>query len=237
LQLTINRPRVLRFEDEGGMLPIHQVGATVVYGPRRGDAGLELGLGIGNGHGRVLEAIQTGGDNNRAKSLLLRVGAVGIGHPALRFGINLGLDSIAPEPATVRPLAPDTSILELITGVYLALRGEHAIVFSETYNVMHRAMGTSWQVTDGFVLAGYRLGRFIPFGQIEARRGDGASDPFYNPAAAINSETIPPVDYIEGIAGLHFDLNTWSAFKLELTARRQGGLDDYRAELNWSFGR
>jgi hypothetical protein len=237
LQLTINRPRVLRFEDDGGMLPIHQVGVTAVYGPQRGDAGVEIGLGVGNGHGRALEAIQTGGDDNRAKSVLLRVGAVGFGHAALRFGINVGLDGIAPQPATVRPLAPDTSILEIITGVYLALRGEHALVFSETYNVLHRAMGTSWQVTDGFLLAGYRIGPFIPFGQIEVRRGDGASDPFYNPAAAINSETLPPVDSIEGIAGLHFDLNTWSAFKLELSGRRQDGLDDYRVELNWSFGR
>ena len=117
----------------------------------------------------------------------------------------------------MRPLAPDTSIFELITGVYLALRSDRVLVFSETYNVLHRAMGTSWQVTDGFFLAGYRIGKFIPFGQIEARRGDGAADPFYNPAAAVNSATPPPVDYIEGIAGLHFDLNTWSAITLALS--------------------
>src|SRR5438477_780437 len=89
LQLTIDRPHVLRFEDDGGMLPVHQVGVTAVYGPMRGDAGLEIGLGLGNGHGRALDAIQTGGDNNRAKSVLLRLGAVGIGHPALRFGLNV----------------------------------------------------------------------------------------------------------------------------------------------------
>jgi hypothetical protein len=237
LQLTIDRPHVLRFEDDGGMLPVHQVGATVVYGPRRGDPGVELALGVGNGHGRVLEVIQTGSDNNREKSVLLRLGAVGVGHPALRFGINVAVDLIAPEPADVRPLAPDAEILEVISGVYLALRAEHVLVFSETYNVFHRAMGQTWQVTDGFFLAGYRFGKYIPFAQVEARHGDGAIDPFYNPSPAINSVTVPPIDYVEGIAGLHFDLNAWSALKLELTGRRQADVDDYRVELNWSFGR
>lgn len=237
LQLTIDRPHVLHFEDDGGMLPIHHVGVTAVYGPKRGDPGVEIGVGIGNGHGRVLEFVQTGGDNNLAKSVLLRVGAVGIGHPSLRFGVNVAVDSIAPEPIDVRPLAPGTALLEVITGFYLALRAEHVIVFSETYNVLHHANATSWQVTDGFLLAGYRVGKFIPFGQIEVRRGDGATDPFYNPDPGIHSETVPPLDYLEGIAGLHFDLNTWSALKLQLSAHNQGGVNDYRAELNWSFGR
>jgi hypothetical protein len=237
LQLTIDRPHVVQFEDHGGMLPIHQVGVTVAYGPRRGDAGVELALGVGNGHGRALDAIQTGGDNNLAKSVLVRLGVVGFGHPALRLGINAAVDVIAPEPAAVRPLAPDVEILEVIAGAYLALRGEHALVFSETYSVLHQAMGRTWQVTDGFFLAGYRFGRYTPYAQFEVRRGDGAIDPFYNPSPTIQSETVPPIDYLEGIAGLHFDLNAWSALKLELSGRRQGDIDDYRVELNWSFGR
>jgi len=237
LQLTINRPRVLRFEDEGGMLPVHQVGITAVYGPSRGEAGLEVGVGVGNGHGRVLEQIQTTGDDNHAKSMLLRVGAVGYGHPALRFGINVAVDDIAAQPEAVRPLAPDASILELITGVYLSLRAEHVLVFSETYNIAHFAMGQSWQVTDGFLLAGYRLDKTIPYAQIEARRGDGAVDPFYNPSPALNSETVSPTNYVEGLVGVHYDLNSWSALKLEVADRRFNGTSDYRVELNWSFGR
>jgi hypothetical protein len=237
LQLTIDRPRVLRFEDDGGMLPIHQVGVTAAYGPKRGNAGIELAVGVGNGHGRVLEAIQNGGDNNQAKSALARLGLVGIGHPGLRVGVNFGFDVIAPELAAVRPLAPDAEILELITGAYVALRSDRLIVYSEGYNVVHRAMGTTWQVTDGFILAGFRIGKFIPFGQIEMRKGDGATDPYYRPDPTINSESVAPLDFTEGIGGVHYDLNAWSALKVEVSARRQAGVDDYRAELNWSFGR
>ena len=237
LQLTIDRPHVLRFEDEGGMLPVHQVGVTAIYGPGRGEPGLEVALGVGNGHGRVLELIQTTGDDNDAKSVLLRVGAVGYGHPALRFGINVAVDDIAAQPATVRPQAPDASILEVITGAYLSLRAEHVLVFSETYNIAHFAMGQSWQVTDGFFLAGYRLDKLIPYAQVEARRGDGATDPFFNPAATLNSETVAPTNYVEGLVGLHYDLNPWSALKLEVADGRYNNVSDYRVELNWSFGR
>jgi hypothetical protein len=244
LQLTINRPHVLRFEDEGGMLQVHSVGVAATYGPGRGHSGLEIALGVGNGHGPTLDRIQTESDNNWAKSVLVRIGAVGIGHPALRFGVNVAIDSIAPEDATVRPLLPDRSIFELLTGAYVALRSESLIAFSETYNVLHRGGGQTWQVTDGFVILGVPVGRFTPFAEIEVRHGDGLTDPFYNPDPMVHSEVPPPGNFVEGIAGLRFELSAWSALKLELAASRvQLAADpsrsesDYRAELNWSFGR
>ncbi|HEX7840659.1 MAG TPA: hypothetical protein VF469_24445 [Kofleriaceae bacterium] len=246
LQLTINRPHVLRFEDEGGMLQVHQVGVTAVYGPERGGQGLEVGLGVGNGHGASIVDVQTLGDNNLAKSVLLRIGEAGLDHGALRFGVNLGFDKIAAEPVTVRPLLPGTPIYELITGAYGALRSDTWIAFSEIYNVYHRAAGRSWQITDGFLIGGYRLGPYIPYAQLEVRHGDGLTDPFYNPDPVLKPEAAIPSNYIEGILGLHYDLGTWSALKLELSGRRfqtlsaGGGAannNDYRIELNWSFGR
>ena len=245
LQLTINRPRVLRFEDEGGMLQVHQVGVTAVYGPERGDHGLEVAVGVGNGHGPSIVDVQTLGDNNLAKSVVIRVGEVGLDHDALRFGVNLGIDQIAAEPATVRPLSPGVRIFELLSGAYVALRSDTWIAFSEVYNVLHRAMGRTWQITDGFAIVGYRLGPYIPYAQLEARRGDGLFDPFYNPDPMASPEAAIPGNYVEGILGMHYDLSTWSALKLELSARRFQSLDDgfvanhndYRVELNWSFGR
>ena len=237
LQLTINRPHVLRFEDEGGFLQVHSVGVSASYAPPRGDHGLEVAVGAGNGHGRTIDQVQTQADNNWAKSILLRVGAVGIGHPALRFGFNIAVDKIAREDVTLRPLLPGKAIFELVTGVYLALRGEHLMVFSETYNVLHRGGNRYWQITDGFLVAGYRFGQFIPYGELEARRGDGPRDPFYNPDPATGSEAVAPGDLFEAIAGLRYEVNAWSALKLELSAGTYERVSDYRAELNWSFGR
>jgi hypothetical protein len=244
LQLTIDRPRVLRFEDDGGVLQIHAVGVDVAYGPARGDSGLEVAVAVSNGSGPTLVGIQTNHDDNWAKSLLVRIGAVGIGHPALRFGINIGVDSIAPEDASVRPLLPDQSIFEVVTGAYLALRSEGLILFSEAYNILHHGGGKTWQFTDGFVVAGYRFGRFIPYAEFEARQGDGLSDPYLNPSPVASPESVPPANFVEGTAGLRYDLSSWSALKLELAANRfdvamdpARSVTGYRAALNWSFGR
>ena len=242
LQLTINRPYVLRFEDEGGFLPVHQVGANLAYGPKRGDGGVEFAVGVANGHGPVLEEIQTNFDNNWSKSVLVRIGAVGIGSPSLRFGVNFGVDGIEPADATVRPFLADTRIVEIITGAYIASRSDPIQLFAEVYNVLHRGGDRAWGTTDGFVTFGYRVGAFIPFGQLEIRHGDGLGDPFYRPNPALESETVSPTNFVSGIAGMRYEINPWSALKLELEAHKVQTADssyrnDYRAELNWSFGR
>jgi hypothetical protein len=238
LQLTIDRPHVLRFEDHGGMLPIHHVGVSVAHGPPRGEPGLEVAFELGNGHGPTLLGIQNLGDDNAAKSGLVRVGAVGLLNDTLRFGANLGVDEIAAAPATVYPLLPDRPMLELITGLYLALRGDSLVIYSEMYDVLHRGAGRSWNTADGFVVAGYRLGKLIPYVQVEARRGDGRTDPFYNPEPMTHPEAMPPTDYTELTLGLHHDLSSWSALKLELEGHEPDiGSTEYRIELNWSFGR
>ena len=238
LQLTIKRPRVLGFEEGGGVLATHTTGITAMVGPKRGDSGFEAVVAVGNGHGRTIDVVQEGADNNWEKSVLVRLGAVGIGHPALRFGMNIGVDSIAPEPATVRPLLPDQQIFELVTGVFLALRGERLIVFSETYNVLHRGGGQIWQFTDGFLIAGYRFGPLVPFAEIEARGGNGADDPYYRPDPATGSASVPPGNFVEGTLGARYEVNAWSALKFELAAiSLANGSENYRAEINWSFGR
>lgn len=237
LQLTKRRPRVVDFEQAGGVLPTHSTGVTASYGPKRGDSGTELLVSVGNGHGRTLDTVQTESDNNAFKSVLVRLSAIGIGDPALRFGVNAAVDEIAAEPATVRPMLPDRAILELVTGVYLSLRDDHLMVFSETYNILHRSGTQNWQFTGGFLLAGYRFGHFTPYAEIEARSGAGAIDPFYQPDPAIDAHITKPANFVEGTAGVRYELNTWSALKLELAAASFSDRNDYRAELNWSFGR
>lgn len=237
LQLTKRRPRVVDFEQAGGVLATHSTGVTATYGPKRGDSGVEVLVSVGNGHGRTLDTGLTESDNNAFKSVLLRLGAIGFGDPALRFGVNVAVDEIAPEPAAVRPMLPDRAIQELVTGFYLAFRGDRAVVFSETYNILHHSGDQNWQFTDGFLLAGYRFGQFTPYGEIEARYGDGALDPYYQPDPAVDAHITKPANFVEGTVGVRYELNTWSALKLEMAAANFADRTDYRAELNWSFGR
>jgi hypothetical protein len=87
------------------------------------------------------------------------------------------------------PIHPSS---EVIAGVYGALRLDTWIAFSEVYDVFHRAADRSWQIADGFVIAGYRIGPYIPYAQVEARHGDGLTDPFYNPDPRASLEAVSP---------------------------------------------
>jgi hypothetical protein len=219
-------------------------------------------LAVSNGHGPTLLGIQTNADDNAFKAVLVRVGGVGFAHDTLRFGVNAMVDQLAAETFTnaagmaapVYPLLPNTTMYELITGAYVALRTDAVVVFSEIYNVLHTGGGKRWDTTDGFVVAGYRLGKMIPYGEVEVRYGDGASDPFYNPAVEFTPEATAATNNVELIAGMKYDLSAWSALKVELGYRRLGGhqsganqgvdetplvsnTNDFRAQVNWSFGR
>src|SRR5262249_47184511 len=69
LQLPVERPRAVRFEDEGGILPIHWVGATGHWRPFvQGDQQVELAAAVGNGHGVIVDNILTEGDTNGFKA-------------------------------------------------------------------------------------------------------------------------------------------------------------------------
>ena len=234
LQLTIARPQVIEFEDHGGMLPIHHVGVTVAHAPERGQ-GMDFALSVGNGHGPTLMDVQGLHDDNLAKSVLVRVGFIA---GMLRFGGNIGFDTMHSQPATIRPLLPDAVMHELITGLYVALRGDPLVLYSEVYDVRHTGGNKAWNIIDGFVLVGYRIDRLIPYVQGEARMGDGATDPFYNPDPTYQPDMMAPMDFTSVIVGAHYDLSTWSALKLELEGREtMMGDAEYRVELNWSFGR
>jgi hypothetical protein len=262
LQLTIDRPRVLRFEDDGGMLPVHQTGVTFEHGPPRGEAGLDVVIAVSNGQGPTNLGIQTNGDDNLAKALLLRIGGVGFAHDTLRFGVNVMIDKIQGDSfvnaggltVPVYPLLPNANMTALITGAYLALRAEQLSVFSEVYNVLHAGGGKSWDTTAGFAVVGYRIGKYIPYGLLEARYGDGGADPFFNPDPEAAPEATGATNDIEAIAGLKYELSPWCALKFELGTRHLGGnqtganqgvdemplvngTDEYRAQVNWSFGR
>jgi hypothetical protein len=260
LQPTVDRPHMLRFEDDGGLLPVHQVGVTAIHGPPRGEAGVEVAFGVGNGRNAAPSNILMEEDTNQFKALLLRVGTVGIGDRTLRMGVNASIDKIAADPSRQMGLWGG-AIYELITGAYVAQRGEHVLVLSELYNLNHRFNGTSTNFLDGFLVAGYKIDKVMPFVAFEFRKGDGATDPYfqqYQSSEFQSMETQQQLDLFEGALGLRYEFLTWATLKLEagfshdqfndgtpttsgeapvLGAADLKTYNDYRVEMNLSFGR
>ncbi|MEP6652103.1 MAG: hypothetical protein ABJA82_02025 [Myxococcales bacterium] len=247
LQLPIERPRIVRFEDEGGILPIHWVGVTGHWRPLlQGDQQVELSGSIGNGHGAIVDNILTEGDTNGFKAVLAKIELKGFGARDLRLGASATYDQIGALPAAAamggfaRPALPDTMIREFIGNAYVAYRGPDLTLISEVYEVIHSvsgAMGRPWKTFDAFALVGYRIGEFVPYVLGEIRRTPTTlPDPFFFPDPMLSSAIL--TDFEEITAGLRWDLTTWSALKLEY----RGTLTDdttmrvHRGMIDWSFG-
>ena len=218
MQLTIDRPRIVRFEDEGGILPIHWVGVTGHLRPFvEGDRQVELSGGVGNGHGDIVDNILTEGDNNSFKSILGKVELKGFGARDLRLGLSGVYDQIRALPATdamggpTRPALPDTFIREIIANAYLVYRGPDLTLISEVYEVLHTAsgpIGGHWSTVDAYALGGYRFGELVPYVMGEIRRTPtGVPDPFFFPDPSLPLDPTGILrDFVEITAGLRWDL-------------------------------
>ena len=88
LQPTIARPRWVAFEDDGGILPVHWVGA----GSRRARADrstptVNIMLTVGNGRGKIVDDVRNNRDYQTMKAFHGSLELVGIGRPELRVGV------------------------------------------------------------------------------------------------------------------------------------------------------
>jgi hypothetical protein len=248
LQLPIERPHIVEFEDSGGLLPVHWVGVTGRLRALVGERQLDVIGSVGNGRGNIIDDVRVTDDTNDWKAVLLKVEARGFGARDLYLGVSGIFDRIAPLPAlsptggAIRPALPDVTIGELIANAYVAYRGPELTIIAEAYDIHHQANGQKWNTFDPFLLLGYRIGQWVPFVLGEARMGDVASDPFFFPVPGAPLDATYPRwgRVMEGTGGLRWDLNTWSAVKFEYRATRPLPKDStslvQRFMIDWTFG-
>ena len=226
LQTPIERPHVLRFEDDGGLVPVHWVGAH--YTLRLG-SNVQIVGGVANGRGKTKEEVQVLTDTNDAKAVLFKIRVKGSG---LEVGAGAIYDRIAPADATARPALPATSIQELDGNIYAVANTDDVLMIAEGYALHHRAAGKGWTTFAGVGLIGLRVRPWwVPYVEADVIYADDA-DPYFQPMPGAPSLTL-----YEGIVGARFEVSTWSAVKLEARLTRSNGdKDDYTGIANWSFG-
>jgi hypothetical protein len=237
LHLPIARPRALRGEDSGGILPIHWIGLEGGARATIGSGALTIAGGVGNGRGRDEQSIPLRRDTNNFKSVKVKIEYLGLGWPDLRVGVGGLYDPIAPESMDVRPALPDARIDETIANAYAAYRGGELTLIAEAYSIWHRAEVATFNTTDAFVVIGYRFGRLTPYLQLERTDERGGVDPFYTPVPGMPTPSTP-IDQTELLLGARFDPSVWSALKVEYRHTRIDAADgaDHSLAVNWSFG-
>ncbi|WP_422978422.1 hypothetical protein [Undibacterium sp. TC9W] len=212
LQPSILRPKMVAFEDQGGILPAHSVGlmasgATKVQGGR-----LEYDFAVANGSRIVGEAgdqvidYNAGKDDNSNKGLAANV--------RYRFsgsldGLTVGMHALT-QQVNQEGTANKTELNML--GGFLVFDTDDWEIISEYYKFRNKDLsgntGThnSWA---GFLHAGYRFNDLIqPYARLEKASLDQSDNYF----AALRSGR----SYNRQILGLRYNLSPISALKFEL---------------------
>jgi hypothetical protein len=207
MQPTIERPRLVSFEDEGGSLPVHTVGAQL---SGRDLTPLHLGFDamVGNGLGNRA----TADARNAAQAVTLAV------HSQVTADLKVGLsayrDQLAVGSASPMGDTLSSAMTQLITGGFVSYFGDRAELVAEGHRVANRVAGRTSFSPGWFAYAGWRNRTpLVPYlVHDELRLADG--DPYF---AAGSSR--------QDAFGLRYEWAATAASKLELrSVRREDGV-------------
>ena len=210
-QTTVDRPTMVRFEDEGGLIPAHSVGMHI-------DGRLPIGQGdhlrydaeVSNGRGTIPDEVTNLDDPNNGKMYNLRLRV----EPRFLDGLIIG-GSITYDRITAAQAAPPpASIREIIAGGHVAYLENQIHVIAEYLYISHRNAGWTGGTHSAFLELGYEVGRFVPYlrGEwVKFPAETATNDPFF----AQNVLFITRGNSKSGIAGVKATLSDFLALKLE----------------------
>jgi hypothetical protein len=194
--LPADRPEMVEFEDEGGLIPAHNVGVHADGRVVIGDDHLRYDLELANGRTADRHQVQNSHDTNLSKSVNLRLRYEPVGSlDGLVVGGNVYVDSIpagagAGGVAAGAP-APLGAIHEWIVGAHAAYFEHDLHVVTEAILVQHTelATGARHRTYAAFAEVGRSFDRFTPYARYEWTRFPREGDPYYRKAASDGYQT------------------------------------------------
>ena len=198
-QTTTGRPFLFAFEDQGGILPIHNVGASVTGKIPSGRLGLHYLAEVGNGRAyKTGEPVQNEVDESSHKAVNFGMFARPESIPGLQAGFSVYRDLLTPAAAP--------KIGETIAAVHAVYSGLNFEWLNEALLIRHAPEGTA-QVfnTPGFYTqVSKRFGAYRPYFRYQ----------YVNVAA--NEPLFSSVGLRHGpSAGLRYDMSEFVALKLQ----------------------
>jgi hypothetical protein len=202
-QTTIERPTVYRFEHNGGVLPIHEVGLAVLGSLPVSEVALEYSVSVTNGRDPDPHEVQEFQDANSNKAVNLWLGVSPRALRSLKLGGVVRFDRIP--PPTHRPEAG--ALDERIAGAFVAYTPRRVEALAEVLRVEHEARDTGerWRTLGLYVQGALRLGRFKPYYRYDYQDVD-EGDPYYIESGTQSRHTL----------GVRYDPWSWAALKLEV---------------------
>ncbi len=210
---SLRRPRFIDFEDHGGIMPAHTVGAWLTGSERVGEQRVTYDVYIGNSQRITGGALDMNNAGNTHGSTIVG-GNLGLLLSGALDGLKVGVDAFQTRiededqaPAYVTQVRSFGAYAAYDTDRWEDIAEFH--VFSNQDLTGHTGTHRS---DAGFVQIGYRAGRYTPYARYE-RGAFQQSDRFF--AAQTNGSS-----YYREALGLRFDVDLVSALKLELAETR-----------------
>jgi hypothetical protein len=228
-QTAVDRPFMYAFDDQGGFLPLQEVGVTVSGQIPSGNIGLNYVAEMGNGRAHLLgsDPAQNFQDTNNGKSFNFALFARPRQMPGLEAGFSTYHDKLT--------FTDNINHGELISTVYVVYVDPKYEFLNEAMLVRHTgSMAGASRVfhTPGFYTQfSRRFGKYRPYFRYSYVNA-GVAEPIYgDPADG------PIVGRRNGpTLGLRYDLNNHAAFKLEYDHLAQRGQKSFNAlETQFSF--
>jgi len=201
LQTTAERPLIYAFEDEGGLLPLHEVGVRAAGRAPLGAIRLDYALSFTNGRGPLPTDVEVAASDSRAVNLWLALGPARV--PRLSFGGALRLGGVPSLPDNPER---EARLDERILGGFVAYDSPSTEAFAELIAIRHEAPdGRHYDSRGGYLQLSRVFGRLRPYYRFDyLKRAE--DDPFYGP---------PGGEQRRHTFGLRFDPTTWVGVKLE----------------------
>jgi hypothetical protein len=225
LQTTTGRPFIFAFEDEGGILPIHMVGASVSGQVPSGSLGLHYVAEVGNGRASrtplTEEPVQNEVDDQNRKAFNLAL----FSRPEAVHGLQTGF-------SFYRDLLAPVNSPKIGESIFAA----HAVLIRPKYEWLNEAL------LDRHTVTGTSQSFNTPAFYSQVSKQFGAYRPYfrYQYVNVSNNEPIfPDVQLRHGpSAGLRFDASESVALKFQYDytfLRSQPGVNSLALQLGFTF--
>jgi hypothetical protein len=204
-ETVIGRPRIFRFEHEGGVLPIHEVGLSVRGKVPKTGSTLQYVAEVGNGR-RWTDFGDEILDQNKAKSTNVGLSVRPEGWRDAEVGASFYRDDI--------PVDVDTSVTHHITAIYGIYRTPSVELMAEWLELSYRQAGIATAYVDrgGYVQVSQALGKLRPYYRYD-RLDINPATPFIGDYGSSTQH----------VAGLRFDPAAWVGIKSQYERMYENG--------------
>ena len=202
MQTAIDRPFIFQFEDDGGILPIHNVGVSATGIIPSGSFGLHYVAEIGNGRASrtpLEEPVQNRVSDHNGKAFNVALFARPQILPGLQFGASYYHDSLVPQGFP--------TVHEEIFSAHAVFQGSHFEFLNEALLIRHAwsAVPAAFNTPAFYTQISEGIGLFRPYFRYQYLNASNA-EPIFGDVSRRNGPSL----------GIRYDFGEFASFKTEI---------------------